>query len=338
MFSCNTKSNEPQIYNITVEESELYEVYNIEESSKAGFTIFFDVRSTSVFYKVGTIYINDQEVIYNPNIFGYSFVMPSEDVVISVDMILIENYDDNDDHLSWGSSVNGKIFSLTDEEISSGSIFMQDLALNFDGITSGNLITSIDYKIESLNQEVIPNDSLTFSPIKASTSNAIIGGKIVVDLTKVKVGKTLIYIKLDPNNASLGSLIRKFEVVEPVEPIYESMTVNFTFKNNTNYDDEGIFFNITDTLTNEINSFFINELIDNKMEFEYFVNHTYRVSCAYQTYNENYDRYEQVSLKLNKWVGTNINDAVNSLEEINNNLYLLTLSTPGIQVDFIIYK
>lgn len=207
---------------------------------------------------------------------------------------------------------------------------MQDLALNFDGITSGNLITSIDYKIESLNQEVIPNDALTFSPIKASTSNAIIGGKIVVDLTKVKVGKTLIYIKLDPNNASLGSLIREFEIVEPGEPIYESMTVNFTFKNNTNYDDEGIFFNITDTLTNEINSFFINELIDNKMEFEYFVNHTYRVSCAYQTYNENYDRYEQVPLKLNKWVGTNINDAVNSLEEINNNLYLLTLSTPGI--------
>lgn len=87
MFSCNTKSNEPQIYNITVEESELYEVYNIEESLKAGFTIFFDVRSTSVFYEVETIYINDQEVIYNPNIFGYSFIMPSEDVVISVDMI-----------------------------------------------------------------------------------------------------------------------------------------------------------------------------------------------------------------------------------------------------------
>lgn len=74
------------------------------------------------------------------------------------------------------------------------------------------------------------------------------------------------------------------------------------------------------------------------MEFEYFVNHTYRVSCAYQTYNENYDRYEQVPLNLNEWVGTNINDAVNSLEEINNNLYLLTLSTPEIQVDFIIYK
>lgn len=194
------------------------------------------MRATSPFYEIGEVYANEEIVIKGS--LGYSFIMPEEDVLISVDMKEVGEYDDLDDHLSWGESVSGKILSLTEEELESDIPYTQDLKLVFNGVSSANWITIIDDAIYSSNQDVIPDDALRFEPITASSSNAIIGGKIVVDLTKVSVGTTYIYISLDPNNFSLGTLIKEFEVVAPDVPIYETMDVTFTFTNDTDYNIE----------------------------------------------------------------------------------------------------
>ncbi len=98
----------PQTYSIQAPGvSELYTVTGLSANANEGETVNFDVESESVFYTVGTVTVNGAAI--TPDIFGYSFTMPAEDVEIEVVMSPVGEYDDPDDHLSWGSSVTGKI-------------------------------------------------------------------------------------------------------------------------------------------------------------------------------------------------------------------------------------
>lgn len=324
-------SDDPKIYQISVETSDIYEIYNIQKTAHEGETVFFDVRSTSVFYNVDKVYANDEEVKLGS--LGYSFVMPNEDVYLCASTLEVGEYDDLDDHLSWGESVNGKIISLTEEEKNDGLDYYQKLPLVFDGISSGNWITSIETEIYSSNQDVIPNSSIEFKETKASTSSAIIGGYLNINLNEVNIGETYIYVHLDPNNASLGTLIRKFEVISPEEELYETMPINFEIDNNTNYSLEEIFINLTDTIDDEINSYFLSEAQDGLLAFDYRIGHTYRLTVGARDENNNY-----VTLYLNEWVGTNVSGVTNSIEEDSsiNGLYILRVETSGIDVPLVI--
>lgn len=332
LSACGEDGNDdPKTYQIHVETSEVYEIYNIQKTAHEGETVFFDVRSTSVFYDVNKVYANEDEVKLGS--LGYSFVMPNEDVYLKATTSEVGEYDDLDDHLSWGDSVNGKIISLTEEEKNDGFDHYQRLPLVFDGISSGNWINSIETEIYSSHQEVIPDEAITFVPTKASTSNAIIGGYLNIYLNQVNIGETYIYVHLDPNNASLGTLMRKFEVISPEEELYETMPINFEIDNNTNYSLEEIFINLTDTIDDEINSYFLSEAQDGLLAFDYRIGHTYRLTVGARDENNNY-----VTLYLNEWVGTNTGGAVNSIEEDSsiNGLYILKVETSGIDVPLVI--
>ncbi len=324
-------SDDPKTYQISVETSDIYEIYNIQKTAHEGETVFFDVRSTSVFYNVDKVYANDEEVKLGS--LGYSFVMPNEDVYLRASTLEVGEYDDLDDHLSWGESVNGKIISLTEEEKNDGLDYYQRLPLVFDGISSGNWITSIETEIYSSNQDVIPNSSIEFKETKASTSSAIIGGYLNINLNEVNIGETYIYVHLDPNNASLGTLIKKFEVISPGEELYETMPITFEIDNNTNYSLEEIFINITDTIDDDINSYFLSEAVNDELEFDYRIGHTYRLSVGARDGNNN-----NVTLYLNEWVGNNVGGVTNSIEEDSsiNGLYILKVETSGISVPLVI--
>ena len=332
LSACGEDGNDdPKTYQIPVETSEVYEIYNIQKTAHEGETVFFDVRSTSVFYNVDKVYANEDEVKLGS--LGYSFVMPSEDVYLKATTSEVGEYDDLDDHLSWGDSVNGKIISLTEEEKNDGFDHYQRLPLVFDGISSGNWINSIEVEIYSSHQEVIPDEAITFVPTKASTSNAIIGGYLNIYLNQVNIGETYIYVHLDPNNASLGTLIREFEVISPEEELYETMPINFEIDNNTNYSLEEIFINLTDTIDDEINSYFLSEAQDGLLAFDYRIGHTYRLTVGARDENNNY-----VTLYLNEWVGTNVSGTTNTIEEDDsrNGLYYLVVETSGIDVPLVI--
>ncbi len=329
---CGEEGNDdPKTYQIDVEVSEIYEIYNIQKTAHEGETVFFDVRSTSVFYDVDKVYANDVEVTLGS--LGYSFIMPGEDVYLRASTLEVGEYDDLDDHLSWGDSVNGKIISLTEEEKNDGFDHYQRLPLVFDGISSGNWITSIETEIYSSHQEIIPNEAITFVETKASTSSAIIGGYLNINLNKVSIGKTYIYVHLDPNNASLGTLIREFEVISPEEELYETMPITFEIDNNTNYGLEDIFINLTDTIDDDINSYFLSEAQDDVLAFDYRVGHTYRLTVGARDENNNY-----VTLYLNEWVGTNVGGFTNTIEEDSSRdgLYYLVVETSGISVPLVI--
>ena len=149
----------------------------------------------------------------------------------------------------------------------------------------------------------------------------------------MNIGETYIYVHLDPNNASLGTLIREFEVISPEEELYETMPINFEIDNNTNYSLEEIFINLTDTIDDEINSYFLSEAQDGLLAFDYRIGHTYRLTVGARDENNNY-----VTLYLNEWVGTNVSGTTNTIEEDDsrNGLYYLVVETSGIDVPLVI--
>ena len=333
----NNENDKPQTFTISYKESDIYSISNLEESALPGETITFDVESTSVFYEISDVKMNGTSL--ESDLFGYSFEMPNENVEITVETTEITTYDDIDDNLSWGSDVDGKILALTDEELESGSEFTYEINLYFDNISSANLITSIDKVIYSSNENVIPTDAITFKPRKASQSEVIIGGSLVIDQTRIKVGTTSIYVSLDPNNSSLGTLIRQFEVIDPSSYVPETIDITFEFKNKTNYSNENIFMNVSDRTIDEIDSFYLKDLIDNKLEYQYKVGHIYNISLSYYEIDPETERPSNlIGLYINEWIGTNIGGVTNSIEETNTDkLYLLTVETPDITVPIEFY-
>lgn len=330
LFSCGANETSDIYYQISYEKSSLYSILNLPDKAKEGEDIYFDVESNSVFYTVGNVSVNDENI--NKTQYGYLFEMPAENVEIKVTMDVVDEYDDPNDHLSWGSTVNGLIPTF---ESYGQSTYRLNLV--FNGISSGNWITSIETTIYSLNEDVIPNDAITFSKIKASTSTAIIGGYLLIDLTKVHAGETMIYLNLKPNNSSLGTLIKKFEVVEGSTT--QTMDVTFEFENLSSYASENIFFNFRNTSNDKLTTINLSDLTTNETNFIYEINYEYYVSVGYATWNEEEGKYENMtSLHLNEWVGTNVNGAINTLKTSSTSeyLYLLKLTTENITVPFTI--
>ena len=225
------------VHKISAAAGENYEIKNLASSAQVGDPVYFDVKVTSRFYTLESVLAND--VVCVDTGIGHKFTMPDEDVVITVNLAPVGEYNDPDDKLDWGSTLV--------DTIPSGTTGTFDLPLYFPGISSANWITSIEATIESSNQTVIPSDAIEFVPTKASDGSAIIGGKLSVDLSKVSPGKTFIYVELDPNNSRLGTLIKEFTVSENSQIEIEMMNVTFTYENMTDYDDQNIFLNITDT-------------------------------------------------------------------------------------------
>ena len=320
------------VHKISAVAGENYEIKNLASSAQVGDPVYFDVEVTSRFYTLESVLAND--VVCVDTGFGHKFTMPDEDVVITVNLAPVGEYNDPDDKLDWGSTLV--------DTIPSGITGTFDLPLSFPGINSGNWITSIETTIESSDQTVIPSDAIEFVPTKASTSSALIGGKLSVDLSKVSPGKTFIYVYLDPNNSRLGTLIKEFTVSENSQIEIEMMDVTFTYDNMTDYDVQNIFLNITDTNYvqgsdyEEIQTIYLRDFIDGTYTFSYAVGHTYRLSTAYSVLGDD-GYYDTTTLYLNEWVGTNVG-AENYIDrhETINGLYILKATTQGIEIPLVI--
>ena len=124
--------------------------------------------------------------------------MPSEDVVIEIELVPITSYDDPDDYLSWDETVIDEISVLSEEDKHYTALdFNQKLKLNIDITKFGNSNNLLDREeFESSNEDVIPVDALKFESIKTSMGY-IHGESIVVDLKKVNPGTATIYFYMD---------------------------------------------------------------------------------------------------------------------------------------------
>ena len=236
------------------------------------------------------------------------------------------------DNLDWASSVNGVISCASFEDKNVSWDVTQELGLFFPNISSSNYITSVKATIYSSNQNVIPDGAIEFRPTKSSNSNIIVGGKLIIDLKQINVGETYIYVNLKPNNSSLGTLIKKFNVVEYGNVKLDSFNAILSFENKSNYDMADLYINIMDmqyiygSSQNNLQTIYLKDIIDNSYSFEYYVGHTYSISCGILNGTGQ-------SLPIYDWIGSG-NSSTGFNQFVNG---ILSLYTPNVIVDIVIY-
>ena len=318
LSACGGRSSgDPAIHSITCAENEKYRVIDLAEQGQTGSDILFDVESESVFYEIGEVSYNGTPITKGS--LGYKFTMPDADVTIEIDLTPVTEYDDPDDYLSWGSGVIDQISVASEED--KGYEYLectQEIPLSFDMNKFGWNNGTLDRKeILSSNQEVIPDEALSFDPLLASeissgAANVVRGGSLVVDLKQINPGTATIYLYLDYNNSSSATLMRTFTVTEYGSIEVDTWDVSFAVDNRTDFDDlANVQISFTDSnyiyggTAPQYQSFTLNELVNGEGTFKYAVGHSYEVSASHATYNEETGRYENVTaLDIYDWTGS----------------------------------
>lgn len=324
LSACGGRSSgDPAIHSITCAENENYRVIDLAEQGQTGSDILFDVESESVFYEIGEVSFNGTPITKGS--LGYKFTMPDADVTIEIDLTPVTEYDDPDDYLSWGSGVIDQISVASEED--KGYEYLectQEIPLSFDmnkfGWNNGTLDRE---EILSSNQEVIPDEALSFDPILdseingSSGSNMVRGGSLVVDLKQINPGTATIYLYLDYNNSSSATLMRTFTVTEYGSIEVDTWDVSFAVENNTGFDDlANVQISFTDSnyiyggTAPQSQTFTLDELANGKGTFKYAEGHSYTISASHATYNEETGHYENVTvLDIYDWTGYGSSDA-----------------------------
>lgn len=314
-------------YSIIYDDGNNYEITNLPSEANSGELVSFNVKSTSVFYTIDAVYANNE--VLNANVNSYSFVMPANDVTIKITTSKVDEYNDENDNLDWANSFNGVISEASTSDKANSYSVSQDVYLSFLNITSQSYITSIQSTIKSSDQSVIPDDAITLKTITSSYSNIIVGGYLQIDLKKVKAGECLIYVNLKPNNKSLGTLIKKFEVVPYGTIELDTMSVTLKFENNSKYDFDELYLNLSDqnyvygSSYSQIQTIYLSDLIDGTITFDYIKGHKYFVSCGIVGTGD--------SIRINDWVGSG--SSTTGFNQLKNNILELIDSNSYVQIN-----
>lgn len=337
-------SGDPAIHSITCAENENYRVIDLAEQGQTGSDILFDVESESVFYEIGEVSFNGTPITKGS--LGYKFTMPDADVTIEIDLTPVTEYDDPDDYLSWGSGAIDQISVASEED--KGYEYLectQEIPLSFDMNKFGWNNNTLDRKeILSSNQEVIPDEALSFDPLLASeitpgAMNVVRGGSLVVDLKQINPGTATIYFYLDYNNSSSATLMRTFTVTEYGGIEVETQDVAFTVDNRTSFDDlENIQISFHDNAyiyggtAPASQSFTLDELTSGEGTFKYAEGHSYTIRARHATYNEETGYYENVTeFDIDDWVGSG--SATTGFNQIIDKvLTLVSLPTKPVEI------
>lgn len=327
------------IHSITYVENANYTISNLSSVGQEGSNILFDVTSNSVFYEIGNVYYNGIEA--EKVSFGYEFIMPDEDVVITVDLTQILEYDSELDYLSWGDSVIDEISVAEDKTVSWD--VETPLPLVFDMSEFGSYNTEINATLLSSDETVIPNDALSFEAITGSHDNFIKGGCIKVDLKKINPGMASIYFRFDSNNSYEAELIRTFNIVEFGTIELDSWEVDFTYDNQTDFTDlENIQISFTDqdyiygnSVSTQSQTFTLSELTDGTLTMDYILGHSYSITASHAIYDEEEGHYTDVTgLTIGDWVGTGSSST--GFNQILDGVLTL-VSLPASPIEIVLY-
>ena len=346
LAACGGRPGDPAMHSITCAENENYRVIDLAEEGQTGSDILFDVASESVFYEIGEVSYNGTPITKGS--LGYKFTMPDADVTIEIDLTPVTEYDDPDDYLSWGSGVIDQISVASEED--KGYEYLectQEIPLSFDMNKFGLNNNTLDRKeILSSNQEVIPDEALSFDPLLASEissgeANVVRGGSLVVDLKQINPGTATIYLYLDYNNSSSATLMRTFTVTEYNTIEVDTWDVSFAVENRTSFDDlENIQISFHDNAyiyggtAPKYQSFTLDKLVNGEGTFKYAEGHSYTISASHGIYNEETGYYENVTaLDIYDWTGEGYGSSDADFNGIRDGvLTLVSLPTKPVEI------
>ena len=198
LVACGGGNGEPAIDNtphtVTASESDFYDIGSYTRSATAGINAHVEVTPEFDAVKIEKVYYNGQECTKSetePD--TYEFVMPNEDVTITVDLSFIDNTSDN--FLEWDKNNEDtfEVFIETEDD----SYFPQwddgKLSANFldDGLYNH------DEQVFSLNQDVVPDEALTVAPVYKSMSNLAIGFTVKINRSLIHAGTAQIVLLVD---------------------------------------------------------------------------------------------------------------------------------------------
>ena len=330
----------PSSFDITVEQSSDYEIEAPSSAAPLDDVEFTVTVKNPDKYVAGATY-NGEDCFGSDG--EYSFIMPTEDVVLKA---VLADYEEvlSDGVVTFTASnarsiaVGDSNHSYWDDDNNLVDCWRLDISLDWG---AHNTALGRNSYVRSTNQAVIPDGAITFVPAdKASDGNWYYGVDVRIDTSKISVGSTWLIMYFQSYNSSSkdGRICVKMTVTEEaVAP--ETMQVVFTYQNTTQYPDEDVFINITDNADDtSLKTIYLKDFTDGEYVFEYAVGHTYSLSCAYATYNEEEGKYENMtSLSFNPWRRISVGSALNSLER-DGQLYKLTLTTEGIEVPLVIVE
>lgn len=327
-----------QTYDVTAPDGEGYDVEVDKNTAKFGDKVTITVEVTDPDKYIESVNANSYELSENTD--GTYTATITADTTITVKLADYEEVT-SDGGVIWNSNNADSIVAGSNN----GWYWDEDnnmvYAWTFDVIVNWDLVSMMNdrmTKLTSSNQSVIPDSAISYEINKASSGNSIAGFDVHIDTEKISVGSTWLTMTFKGGNGSSpeGTISVKISVTEePAAP--ETMTVVFTYENDTDYPDKDILINVTDKSTNVTNTIWLSNFQDGEYSFEYAIGHTYMVSCSYSILGDD-GYYDMTTLYLLEWQGTNIG-AVNTLERDGEYArYTLELTTEGIEVPFTIQE
>ena len=214
-----------QTYSITCEASDDYELQASKTSSEAGEKISVTVTVKSEDKYLTGVRYNGEECIKEGD--GFVFTMPSENVTLTA---VLGNY--------TLTTENG-IAKLEDEAttvVVNGTYpggILDTKTWEISVALESSTMTSLNASYESSNEDALPVGAISTKNVEASSSNVIVGAKIVIDTTKIKTGVSWLTatFKSGNNSSQKGTLVLKITVAESVQVEYWNENLVFDVEN-----------------------------------------------------------------------------------------------------------
>ncbi len=221
------ETQQPQTYSITAQSGSGYSV-NVQETAEEGETIEVLVTVSAEDTTIENVKANGEDCTLVSE-GKYSFVMPAEDVTITVSThTYTEVTSDGMLTLADGAMTTIAKDAQYPDDIWSEHTWKLRVGIQANWMTA----LSQSSKITSSDQSVIPDDAITTDLLTSydmgGSNNSVVAADICIDTSRVSVGSTwlTIYLK-SANTSSDGELVLKITVVEygDIQVVTEEKTV-----------------------------------------------------------------------------------------------------------------
>lgn len=186
------------VYTITVEDSDYYDVVGQTTKATAGTEASVSVAAKYSAASVEKVFFNENECVKSDTEENkYTFTMPAENVVITVNLKWQDISTDN--FLTWDekNSVEFKIFAEPENYFPSFDDGELTARVCKDPSQSGGFFTEHGEKAFSLNKDVIPDEALSVSVTNANMSNKAVAFVVHIDRSKIKEGTAQIVLHVE---------------------------------------------------------------------------------------------------------------------------------------------